>query len=208
MKKERKKVSMEEASGFCTRTGTYHSQWDTEHHSWSSSSVSLPNHLLSNLASPSKPAFVDAKSDATLTFRDLLFLSSAIARSLMASGVAKGDVVLLVSPNFLYFPAFVLGIMATGAVFSTCNFLNTRSELREQILDSNPVLIICTNDLRSKLDGLTSNPLLLVEVNIYTYIYIINNQLNPNDNDNDNHFFFLIQFCPCEDVAGRCQWWD
>ncbi|MQL71287.1 hypothetical protein Taro_003621 [Colocasia esculenta] len=161
-------------SGFCEATGVYHSQWDCTSTSAntrllfqpssppSSSSSSLPGFLLSPDL-PAKPAFVDGATGATLSYGDLRARAASVARALRGMGVNKGDVVLLVSPNSLHFSALVLGIMAAGAVFSTANFLNTREEMETQVQDSRPVLVVTTQELRYKLEGLISGPLVLVQ---------------------------------------------
>ncbi|CAA6655411.1 unnamed protein product [Spirodela intermedia] len=111
---------------------------------------------------PAKAAFVDAASGAALSYEGLRQRTAAAAAALRGLGVCRGDVVLVVSPNSLHFPVVVLGIMSVGAVFSTANFLNTREELQIQIRDSNPVVVVTTSELRPKLLGLVSGPLVLV----------------------------------------------
>ncbi|XP_038971575.1 putative 4-coumarate--CoA ligase-like 8 [Phoenix dactylifera] len=156
-------IRREESGFFCPSTGIYNS-------SWSSSlpptpSLSLPEFLLSHLAtsSPSKPAFIDAATGAGLTYADLRALAAAAASALAALGVCGGDVVLVVSPNSLHFPALALAVMSLGAILSTANFLLTRPEIQSQVQDSNPALIITTADLAPKLDGLIPRPLTLIE---------------------------------------------
>ncbi|KAK8962920.1 putative 4-coumarate--CoA ligase-like 8 [Platanthera guangdongensis] len=141
-------------SGFCSVTGIYNSLFSSPlpH---SSLPLSLPEFLLHNTPHrPSNPAFLDAFSDKTLTYADLTSLTAATASALLAAGVRRGDVVLLISPNSIYFPALSIGIMAAGAVFSTANHLLTRREIHAQVEDSRPVLILTTGELRSKFDGL------------------------------------------------------
>ncbi|KAJ8616779.1 hypothetical protein MRB53_036151 [Persea americana] len=152
-----------EESGFSASTGIYYSKWDSPCLP-QAPNLSLPTFLLS--LSPqllSKPAFIDAKTGDKLTYGELRALTKVVASALHSLGIKKGDVVLLVSPNFLHFPLLVLGIMSLGAVFSTANPLNTRQEIQTQVQDSNAVLILTTQELQPKLDGLLSRPLILVE---------------------------------------------
>ncbi|XP_068666187.1 peroxisomal OPC-8:0-CoA ligase 1-like [Aristolochia californica] len=152
-----------EESGFCTSTGIYYSKWNSPELPLSPS-LSLPSFLLahSHPRTLLKPAFVHAKSGKTVTYGEMRVLVNAIAAALHSLGIRKGDVVLLVAPNSLYFPLLVLGIMSSGAVFSTANPMNTRQEIKTQVEDSNPVLILTTQELKPKMEGLLPTPLLLV----------------------------------------------
>lgn len=158
-------------SGFCSVTGIYKSHWSSPPPPHSSQPLSLPEFLLhATPHSPSKPAFIDAVSDKTLTYADLTFLTAAIASALRSAGVCRGDVVLLICPNSIYFPALALGIMAAGAIFSTANHLLTRREIHAQVEDSRPVLILTTGELRSKLDGLIPRPPVLIDLFLSTLV--------------------------------------
>ena len=156
-------ITREERSFFCPSTGIYNGPWSSS--LAPTPPLSLPQFLLSHSASSSssKPAFIDAETGVALTFANLRALTAAAARALAVLGVGHGDVVLHVSPNSLHFPAFVLAAMSLGAVFSTANFLQTRSEIQSQIQDSGPVLILTTADLASKLDGLIPRPPTLID---------------------------------------------
>ncbi|KAF9609572.1 hypothetical protein IFM89_017211 [Coptis chinensis] len=144
-------VSIE--SGFCSSTGLYCSKWgspllpQTPH-------LSLPSFLLSQISSKAldKPAFIDSKSCKSITYGELRSLTSSLAHVFHSLGIKKGDIVLVVVPNSLYYPLLVLGVMSLGAIFSTANPLHTRPELQSQIQDTNPNLIITTPEQRSKLD--------------------------------------------------------
>lgn len=142
-------------SGFNPSTSIYRTTFPSSPSIPHSHALSLPHFLLSHLPSPpSKPAFVDAITGETLTYSSLHKLTISMANSLRSLGLNRGDVVLVLSPNSLHFPALSLAILSLGAVFSPANFLHTRSELSLQIHDSNPSLIITTADLKPKVDGL------------------------------------------------------
>ncbi|XP_042516760.1 probable CoA ligase CCL5 [Macadamia integrifolia] len=151
-------------SGFCPPTGIYHSKWVSPMLP-QNPSLSLPSFLLLSLPLQilSKPAFIDSTTGKSVTYGEFRSLITAAACTLRSLGVKKGDVVLVVSPNFLHFPLLVLGVMHIGAIFSTANPLHTRPELESQIQDSKPILILTTQELKPKLDGLISGPLLIVQ---------------------------------------------
>ncbi|KAL5712083.1 hypothetical protein ACHQM5_014288 [Ranunculus cassubicifolius] len=163
-------VSVE--SGFSSSSGIYYSKWkspvlpQTLH-------LSLPSFLLSQISPKTldKPAFIDSKACKSITYGEIRSLTTSIAHALHSMGITKGDVVLIVSPNFLYYPLLVLGVMSLGAIISTANPLNTSLELDSQILDTNPKLVFTTHVLKSKLDnghvhgqghGLSTNPILIL----------------------------------------------
>ncbi|XP_073105927.1 putative 4-coumarate--CoA ligase-like 8 [Elaeis guineensis] len=155
-------ITREERSFFCPSTGIYNGPWNSS--LAPTPPLSLPQFLLSHSASSSsKPAFIDAETGAALTFANLRALTAAAARALAILGVRRGDVVLHVSPNSLHFPTLVLAVMSLGAVFSTANFLQTRSDIQSQVQDFGPVLILTTADLAPKLDGLIPRPPTLID---------------------------------------------
>lgn len=78
-------------------------------------------------------------------------------------GVRKGDVVLLLSPNSVYFPVVCLAVMSLGAIITTTNPLNTRGEIAKQIADSKPVLAFTIAQLVPKLAGSNLRIVLLGE---------------------------------------------
>ncbi|XP_039129511.1 putative 4-coumarate--CoA ligase-like 8 [Dioscorea cayenensis subsp. rotundata] len=149
---------------FSSSTGIYQSKWHSSPLLPLSPSLSLPSYLF-NLPIPSisSPSFIDSVSGFSLSFSDLRSLALSASLSLHSLGISNGDVVLLVSPNSIYFPVIVLAIMSLGAVFTTANFLLTRQELESQIRDSNVSLILTTSDLSHKLDNLISKPLVLIQ---------------------------------------------
>ncbi|ORX71374.1 acetyl-CoA synthetase-like protein [Linderina pennispora] len=70
----------------------------------------------------------------TLSFADLEKLTHGIASGLFNSaGLKKGDTLLVVLPNNIYYPAVTLATQMVGAVVSTANPLYTARELAHQI---------------------------------------------------------------------------
>lgn len=75
----------------------------------------------------------------------------SVATALSNLGIRKGDVILLLSPNSIYFPIICLSVMSLGAIITTTNPLNTTSEIAKQIADSKPKLAFTVPELLSKL---------------------------------------------------------
>lgn len=97
-------------------------------------------------------ALIDAASGRHISFPELWKAVDAVSTSLSRLGIRKGDVVLLLSPNSIYFPIVCLSVMSLGAVITTTNPLNTPQEIAKQIADSKPVLAFTTLQLISKLN--------------------------------------------------------
>lgn len=77
-------------------------------------------------------------------------------------GIRKGDVILLLSPNSIFFPVVCLAVMSLGAIITTTNPLNTEQEIAKQIADSKPVLAFTISQLVPKLAGSTL-PIVLLD---------------------------------------------
>ncbi|WOK94911.1 4-coumarate--CoA ligase-like 8 isoform X4 [Canna indica] len=151
-------------SGYCPTTGIYRSLFDSpppnDHF------VSLPHFLLlSHSAPPTRLAFVDAASGDSLSYADLRSLTAAAASALSSVGLRRGGIVLLVSPNSLYYPVLALAVLSLGAVLSTANPLLTRLELQSQVHHCDPALILAAAELTPKLEGLlpAERPLISIE---------------------------------------------
>ncbi|KAI5421138.1 4-coumarate--CoA ligase-like 5, variant 2, partial [Lathyrus oleraceus] len=81
-------------------------------------------------------------------------------------GIKKGDVILILSPNSIYFPVVCLSVMSLGAIITTTNPLNTTSEIAKQIADSKPVLAFTISSLVSKINAASPTlPIILMDVN-------------------------------------------
>lgn len=96
-------------------------------------------------------AYIDASTGERLTFSDVWKSVESVSSALSDYGIRKGDVVLLLSPNSIFFPIVCLSVMSIGAIITTTNPLNTKGEINKQIADSKPVLAFTTPDLVSKL---------------------------------------------------------
>lgn len=108
--------------------------------------------FISSRAHHGRVAFIDAASGRHFTFRQIWTAVDSVATSLYDDfGVRKGDVVLLLSPNSIYFPVVCLAVMSIGAVITTTNPLNTEGEIAKQVADSMPVLVFTIPQLVPKL---------------------------------------------------------
>ncbi|CAI9117061.1 OLC1v1018382C1 [Oldenlandia corymbosa var. corymbosa] len=97
-------------------------------------------------------AFIDASTGRRLSFTQVWNAVESVATCLsMDMGIRKGHVVLILSPNSIFFPVVCLSVMSLGAVITTANPLNTAGELARQITDSETALIFTIPELLHKL---------------------------------------------------------
>eukprot|EP00253_Pinus_taeda_P000264 PITA_00264 len=94
-----------------------------------------------------KLALADADSGEKLSFREFKDKVRAVGSGLSQLGIRKGDVVLLFSPNSIYFPLCFFGIVSIGAVATTVNPVYTVMEVAKQAQDSKAKLIITVPEL-------------------------------------------------------------
>ncbi|KAA1470605.1 AMP binding protein [Dentipellis sp. KUC8613] len=117
--------------------------------------TSVFTHLLSSTFSahpPSSPAFTDAASGTTLTRAALRGRALQFAHGLRHDTrlrFARGDTVLVLSPNSLAWPIALFGLIAAGAVVSTANPAYTPAELAYQYRDSRAYLVFVHPELVS-----------------------------------------------------------
>ncbi|KAL3321776.1 hypothetical protein AABB24_039409 [Solanum stoloniferum] len=119
--------------------------------------------FISSRAHSGKIAFIDATTGRKLTFSDVWNAVESLATSLSVDmSIRKGDVILLLSPNSIFFPIICLAVMSLGAIITTTNPLNTNNEIAKQIKDSNPVLAFTIPQLLPKLTG-SDLPVILID---------------------------------------------
>ncbi|KAF8026261.1 hypothetical protein BT93_F2923 [Corymbia citriodora subsp. variegata] len=142
-------LEIDRRSGFCRSSSTFHSKRRP---------IPLPPNpfldvttFISSHSHRGSTALIDASSGLHVSFPELWRSVDSLASRLSASGIRKGDVVLLLSPNSISFPVVCLAVMSLGAVITTTNPLNTASEIAKQIADSKPVLAFTTPDLAPKI---------------------------------------------------------
>ncbi|KAF8026254.1 hypothetical protein BT93_F2916 [Corymbia citriodora subsp. variegata] len=142
-------LEIDRRSGFCRSCSAFHSKRRP---------IPLPPNpfldvttFISSHSHRGSTALIDASSGLHVSFPELWRSVDSLASRLSASGIRKGDVVLLLSPNSISFPVVCLAVMSLGAVITTTNPLNTASEIAKQIADSKPVLAFTTPDLTTKI---------------------------------------------------------
>ncbi|KAG8378048.1 hypothetical protein BUALT_Bualt08G0097600 [Buddleja alternifolia] len=158
-----KSPNIDPRSGFCKSNATFYSKRKP---------VPLPSiqsidvtTFISSRAHRGKVAFIDAATGRRLTFADLWRAVDSVATSLSEDfHIRKGHVILLLTPNSIYFPIVCLAVMSIGAVITTTNPLNTHREIAKQIADSKPVLAFTTPQLLSKIAD-SNLPIVLLESN-------------------------------------------
>ncbi|XP_075486103.1 putative CoA ligase CCL5 [Primulina tabacum] len=139
-------------TGFCNENSTFYSKRKP---------VPLPANqsldvttFISSRAHSGKIAFIEAATGRQLTFSDVWRAVDAVATSLSEDySIRKGHVVLILTPNSVYFPVVCLAVMSLGAVITTTNPLNTPREIAKQIADSKPVLAFTIPQLLPKVAG-------------------------------------------------------
>lgn len=136
-------------SGFCRANSTFYSKRKP---------LPLPpSHALdlttfiSSRPHHGKVAFIDATTGHQLTFPDFWKAVESVSTCLSEMGIRKGHVVLLLSPNSIFFPAVSLSVISLGAVITTTNPLNTTREIAKHISDTKPALAFTVPQLLPKL---------------------------------------------------------
>ncbi|CAI9116987.1 OLC1v1018291C1 [Oldenlandia corymbosa var. corymbosa] len=144
-------------SGFCKSNSTFYSKRPP---------IQIPHHhsldlttFISSLPHHGKLAFIDAATGRQLTFSHFWEAVDSLSSCLHDDiGIRKGDVVLILSPNSIFFPVVCLSVISLGAVITTTNPLNTSPEISKQVSESKPVLAFTNRNLLPKLaaavDGL------------------------------------------------------
>ncbi|KAF9683211.1 hypothetical protein SADUNF_Sadunf05G0189100 [Salix dunnii] len=156
------KLTVDQRSGFCISNSVFYSKRKP---------IPLPQNdfldvttFISSRPHHGKTAFIDAATGRHLSFRDLWKAVDSVATCLHDMGIRKGHVILLLSPNSIFFPIVCLSVMSLGAVITTSNPLNTPREIAKQIANSKPSLAFTTPALVSKLTETNSNlPLIVID---------------------------------------------
>src|SRR5690606_10333638 len=78
----------------------------------------------------------------TLTYAEVDALSGAFAAFLQQRGLRRGDRVALMMPNVLQYPICLLGTLRAGGVVVNVNPLYTPRELRDQLADAAPRVLV------------------------------------------------------------------
>ncbi|KAK7858899.1 4-coumarate--coa ligase-like 5 [Quercus suber] len=145
-------------SGFDPQTGIYHSinKLSDQHKIPTRPDLDIATYVLSHFPPPhqaeSKIALIDSATNQQFTYawlqRSIRSLAKGLYRTL---GVGKGDVVFVLSPNSLLYPTICLAVFSIGAILTTANPLNTKSEIAKQVSDSGAKLAISAPEELHKL---------------------------------------------------------
>lgn len=142
-------LAIDPRSGFCKSNSTFYSKRNP---------IPLPANYSLDVTTfiSSRPhhgnvAFIDAATGRQLTFPQFWSAVDSVASSLSDMGIRKGHVILVLSPNSIFFPIIYLSVLSLGAIVTTTNPLNTSREISKQISDSKPVLAFTVPELLPKL---------------------------------------------------------
>ncbi|KAM7517342.1 hypothetical protein LguiA_006925 [Lonicera macranthoides] len=152
-------TTIDPRSGFCKSNSVFYSK--RKPIALSSNHSQDVTTFISSRAHNGKTAFIDAATGRQLSFSDVWSAVDSVATSLSDMGIRKGHVILLLSPNSIFFPVICLSVMSLGAIITTTNPLNTNREIAKQIADSKPVLAFTIPQLVPKLDG-SNLPIVLI----------------------------------------------
>ncbi|MGI5253697.1 4-coumarate--CoA ligase family protein [Actinacidiphila glaucinigra] len=94
-----------------------------------------------------RPALVDGVEGTTLTYAQLDSFTRRIAAALAESGLRKGDVLALHSPNTIAYPPVFYGATRAGAAVTTVHPLATSEEFARQLRDSGASWIVTVSPL-------------------------------------------------------------
>ncbi|RII11741.1 Long-chain-fatty-acid--CoA ligase [Streptomyces sp. YIM 130001] len=93
------------------------------------------------------PALIDGVAGTTVTYAQLDTFHRRIAAALAESGLRKGDVLALHSPNTVAYPAVFYAATRAGAAVTTVHPLATPDEFAKQLTDSGATWIVTVSPL-------------------------------------------------------------
>ncbi|KAL6955728.1 4-coumarate--CoA ligase-like 6 [Sarracenia purpurea var. burkii] len=99
-------------------------------------------------------ALTDSVSGYSISYSELYPLVKSMASGLHEMGVSRGDVVLIMLPNSIYFPVVFLGVLYLGAIATTVNPLCTLAETKKQTLDCHLSLAFTLPNCVDKLNAM------------------------------------------------------
>lgn len=112
------------------------------------SQITLPTYLFGSPHAPlpDNPCFIDSeRPEYALSKKDYRLWSQRFAAGLIASGLKRGDVVLLYSGNTIFFPVAILGIIMAGGIFTGANPGYNAREVSYQLSNSGAKYMLCSN---------------------------------------------------------------
>jgi len=118
------------------------------YHPLSIPEVSLSHFMLQRLTLyGDHVALINGLTGEEVTYAQLHHRIVKVASALTRSGVRKGDVIAMFSPNCVEYAVFYLGAIAAGAVVSTLNPLYTAYELQHAVKETQCRWLVCAEVL-------------------------------------------------------------
>ncbi|KAM0935701.1 putative AMP-dependent synthetase/ligase, AMP-binding, AMP-binding enzyme domain, ANL [Dioscorea sansibarensis] len=151
-------------SWFSTYTGIY-SSLNPPRTLPKAPSLDLVSFLFSHGHGGHSTALVDFSSSLSISYQQLQEMVLSLGSGLQSVGVSKGNLVLLLLPNSVFFPVILLGVLSIGAVVTAMNPLSSQEEIKKQIDRKNPVLAFTSIDSMKKINGF-GFPAIAVPVNL------------------------------------------
>jgi 4-coumarate--CoA ligase len=99
-------------------------------------------------------ALIDSLSGSSISYPELFPLVKSMASGLHNAGISKGDVILILLPNSVYYPIVFMGVLYLGAIVTTMNPLSSVLEIKKQITDCNVCLAFTVPENVEKLQAL------------------------------------------------------
>ncbi|KAI5669113.1 hypothetical protein M9H77_18966 [Catharanthus roseus] len=153
-------MAIDPRNGFCKSNSIFYSKRKP---------ITLPSNpfldvttFISSQTHDGKVALIDAASGYQLTFSDLWKAIYSVSSSLYEMGIRRGHVVLILSPNSIFFPIVCLSVLYLGAIVTTANPLNTQQEISKQISDSNATLVFTIPQFLPKLNLASNSSVVLM----------------------------------------------
>ncbi|CAJ2629374.1 4-coumarate-CoA ligase 5-like protein [Trifolium pratense] len=146
------------SSGYNSRTGIYHSlvKLETKHEIPTKRDLNTASLVLSQFPTgelaDARIAFIDLSTNNSVTYGEIHRSAYSLATALFHGlEIRKGDVVFLLSPNSILYSTICLAVLSVGAILTTANPLNTKSEIAKQVHDSGAKLAISAPEELHKL---------------------------------------------------------
>nr|GEV70724.1 4-coumarate--CoA ligase-like 6 [Tanacetum cinerariifolium] len=125
--------NLKQRTWYSNQTGTYTSKHPQ---------ITLPTDPFHNIVShifshkhSGKTALVDAETNVSFSYNDLEPLVESLASGLYHKlGVTKGDIVLILLPNTIYYPVILLSVLYLGGIVTTMNPYSSFFEVKKQTL--------------------------------------------------------------------------
>ncbi|KAE8682307.1 hypothetical protein F3Y22_tig00111272pilonHSYRG00067 [Hibiscus syriacus] len=134
-------LSIDPRTGFCSSNSTFYNK---------RTPFSLPSNrsldiitFLSSYPHHSKTAFVEPTFGRQISFSRSLRVVDSVSTCLSGLNIRRDDVVLIIAPNFIFFPIVCLSVMHLGAVITTGQLVPKLAGLGIPVVlfDNEPVTI-------------------------------------------------------------------